>query len=205
MSDSIVDAAHAFLRGHTTGELRFEEHLRPVKYVITPDGRPAMPAMVAMIEAVDTVLFVPDCAEGAMELQVTLEPFEERGKDGAAADRWRIYHGQPDDVRWAYLHIDAARFQTLVIDGEVLVRPNPFTSDEGRLCKMMNQERPEDLKRMCAAFGGMDVEKPVMVGIDPLGIDVRAAFDVVRLPAPEPMATPQDAQRTLEAMAAKAR
>src|SRR6185295_5660481 len=105
MTDAVIDQAYAFLRGHTTGDLRFDEHLRPLKYVIAPDGRLIAPAMVAMIESVDTVLFVPDCAEGSMELQVTLEPFEDRGAAGADADRWRIYHGEPEDVRWASMHI----------------------------------------------------------------------------------------------------
>src|SRR4051794_25044944 len=115
MSDASIENAYAFLRRHTRGELRFDEHLRPLKFVIVPDGRLVAPAMVAMLQSVDTVLFVPACAENAMEIQVTLEPFEERGPDAASADRWRIYHGEPDDVRWAYLSIDAARFEDLVI------------------------------------------------------------------------------------------
>src|SRR5688572_18821962 len=109
MSDSTIDQAWAFIRGHTRGELRFDEHVVPKKYVIAPDGRLAAPVMVAMLLSADTVLFVPEFAEGAMELQVTMLQFEERGADAAIADRWRIYHGEPDDVRWAYLNLDAAR------------------------------------------------------------------------------------------------
>src|SRR5262245_20453476 len=187
MPDEIVDHAYSFLRGHSTGDLRFDEHLRPLKYVIGPDGRLIAPVMVAMLQAVDVVLFVPELQDDAMEVQVTMQQFQERGDDGAAADRWRIYHGEPQDVHWAFLTIDAARFGTNVIDGSALTRSNPLAQDEARLCRVMNQEHIDDLRGLCAHYGSMEVEQPVMVGIDPLGIDVRALFDVVRVPATQPM------------------
>ena len=204
MNDPAIDAAAAFLRGHSTADLRFDEHQRPIKYVTGPDGRLIAPVMVAMLNAVETVLFIPLFEDGAMEVMVTLTPFEERGLDGAAADRWRIYHGEPQDVRWAFMAIDSARFDSVVIDGTVLQRPNPLAQDEGRLCARMNKEHKVDLRRLCGRFGGMDVEDPVMVGIDPQGIDVRARFDVLRVPANEPMNTAADAQRILKSMAFQA-
>ena len=201
MSDPIVDAAHAFLRAHSTGELRFDEHLRPIKYVIGPDGRLVAPVMVAMLQSVDTVLFVPECVEGAMEVQVTLAQFDEHSPDGALADRWRIHHGEPPDVRWAFLDIDAARYEGAVIDGEALVRVNPLAGDEPGLCRDMNSDHADDLRRLCRHYAHIGVEAPVMVGIDPLGIDVRGMFDVIRVPAIEPMHTAVDARRVLQAMA----
>jgi hypothetical protein len=205
MTDAAIDQAWAFLRAHTTGELRFDDNLRPLKYVIDGAGRIVAPVMVAMLQSVDTVLFVPECVEHAMEVQVTLEEFQERGEDATAADRWRIYHGEPDDVRWAFARIDAARFETLVIDGEGLTRPNPLAVDESRLCRHMNRERLDDLRRLCIHFGKMSIENPVMVGIDPLGIDVRARFEVLRVPAPAPMDSAAQAQRVVDAMCLAAR
>src|SRR5688572_2319457 len=172
-ANSIIDRAWGFLRGNTRADLRFDEHIRPVKYVIAADGRLAAPVMVAMLQAMDGVLFVPEFVEDAMELQVTFFQFEERGPDAAVADRWRIYHGEPDDVRWAYLKIDAARFSGMVIDGDVLQRPNPLAADEARLCKELNRQ-PDVLRTLCERYGTMRVEQPVMVGIDPNGIDLRA-------------------------------
>jgi hypothetical protein len=201
MTDSIIDAAHAFLRAHTTGELRFDEHLRPVKYVIAPDGRLVAPVMVAMLRSVDTVLFVPECAEDAMEVQVTLVQFDEHSADGALADRWRIHHGDPPDVNWAFFEIDAARYKGNVIDGEALRRPNPLAGDEPGLCRAMNRERGEDLRRLCRQYANINVEEPVMVAIDPLGIDVRGMFDVIRVPGQEAMPTAAEARRVLQAMA----
>lgn len=200
-----LDRAWAFLRGNSTADLRFDENMRSIRYVIDREGRLIAPVMVAMLQAVDTVLFVPDCSDGAMELQVTLREFQERGKDAAASDRWRIYHGDPPDVRWAYLAIDAARFEGLVLDGEPLPRPNPLADGEPRLCRTMNQERPDDLRRLCERFGKMPVEQPVMVGIDPMGLDVRARFDVLRIAATRPMNTPAEAQTILDSMISQAR
>src|SRR5262245_4594915 len=192
MPDEIVDHAYSFLRGHSTGDLRFDEHLRPLKYVIGPDGRLIAPVMVAMLQAVDVVLFVPELQDDAMEVQVTMQQFQERGDDGAAADRWRIYHGEPQDVRWAFFSIDAARFNGSVVDGDALMRPNPLTMHESKICRDMNQNHMDDLRRLCANYAHMEVEQPVMVGVDPLGIDVRARFDVVRVPFLGPASTPDD-------------
>jgi hypothetical protein len=201
MSDAIVDAAHAFLRAHSTGELRFDEHLRPIKYVIAPTGRLVAPVMVAMLQSVDTVLFVPQCAEGSMEVQVTLDQFDEHSRDGALADRWRIHHGDPPDVNWAFFDIDAARHEGVVIDGEALLRANPLAAGEPGLCREMNSDHADDLRRLCRHYAHINVEEPVMVAVDPLGIDVRGMFDVIRVPAVEPMPTAADARRVLHAMA----
>ena len=201
MSDAIVDAAYAFLRAHSTGELRFDEHLRPIKYIIAPTGRPVAPVMVAMLQSADTVLFVPECAEGAMEVQVTLSQFDEHSPDGALADRWRIHHGDPPDVNWAFFDIDAARYEGTVIDGEALVRANPLAADEPSICRDMNRDHADDLRRLCRNYAHINVEEPVMVAIDPLGIDVRGMFDVIRVPAAKPMPNADEARRVLKAMA----
>jgi hypothetical protein len=199
MAEDPIQAAHAKLHAHSTADLRFDEHLRPLKYVIAPDGRLVCPVMVAMLQTADTVLFVPAYShdDAMLELQVTMLPFEERGEDGAQADRWRIHHGEPEDVRWAYLSIDAARFGELVIDGDALMIPNPLAGDEASLCRWINQEHADDLRALCAKFGSMKVEAPLMVGIDPLGIGVRATFDVVRIPASEPMHSARAARSIL--------
>ncbi len=203
-ADQLVERAHASLRGHTRGELRFDEHVRPVKYIVCPDGRLALPVMVAMLRTIDTVVFVPACEDGALELQVTLEAFDEHGTDGATADRWRIHHGQPDDVRWAYATIDAAKIDGHVIDGEALMRSNPLAEAEPALCRRINESRADDLKAMCVHFTQVQVHEPVLVGVDPGGFDVRGRFDVHRLPAPRPIESADEAMSIFDAMAAEA-
>lgn len=205
MLDPGVESAYAFLRGHTSGDLRFDEHLRPIKYVIAPDGRLVASVMVAMLQTGDTVLFIPQYAEGCMELQVTLLPLDERGPDGGLTDRWRIYHGDPEDVRWGHLEIDAARYGEFVIDGEALMRQNALSDGESAICRRINENDREDLRMLCRHHASIEIEAPVLVGVDPLGFDVRGAFEVTRVPAAEPMPTVADVERVLEAMTAKAR
>ncbi|MHC4447868.1 MAG: DUF2470 domain-containing protein [Planctomycetota bacterium] len=200
MPDELVEAAYAFLRGHTTGDLRFDEHVRPIKFVIGPEGRMVASIMYAMLEAVDTVLFVPEEADDAMQVQVTLAKLDEEGRDGAMTDRWRIYHGEPRDVHWAFLDLDAARYHDSVIDGDALVRANPLGADESRICKDINAVRSTSLRAVCRHFTGVDVEQPLLVGIDPLGFDVRGPFSVLRVRVAAPMNTADEAQQVLDQM-----
>jgi hypothetical protein len=203
MSEALVEKAYAFLRSHWRGDLRFDEHERAIEYVIAPEGPLVAPVMVAMLRAGDVVLAVPANTDGAMELSVTVEPFEERGADGALADRWRIHHGEPPDVRWARLRIDAARFGESIIDGVALERENPLASVEARLCREINRD-PERIRVLCRLRAGVDVEAPVMVAVDPLGIDVRGRFDVFRVAASRPFESADDVMAQLDAIAAGA-
>ena len=109
--------------------------------------------MYAMLEAVDAVLFIPQNAQGAMELQVTLSELDPDGPDAAATDRWRIYHGEPRDTHWAILDIEAARYEESIIDGVALVRPNPLVQVEPRLCQTINERHGADLRTLCRHFG----------------------------------------------------
>lgn len=186
MPDEIVERAHEFLRAHLGGRIRFDGDAIAIRIVIAPDGRLVAPVMVAMLTALETVLEIPDDAEENLHLMVSLEAFEENGPEGSRADRWRIYHGDPPDVRWAVMRIDAARFEGHFIDGEALERPNALASIESLLLRQLNHGDRAFLRRACDAanFGS---EAPVAVGIDERGIDVRRAFDIVRLRFTEPL------------------
>jgi len=203
--DQAAEQAHAFLRGHTRGDLRYDEHIGPVRYVIGPDGRLVASVTSQMLDAVDTVLFVPAFAEGAMEVQVTLSALDPEGAEEALADRWRIYHREPQEGRWAWLDPDAARYEDWVVDGEALRRANPLAADEARLCRQINQGRRDELGRVCRHFAQADVEEPLVVGVDPLGFDVRRRFDVARVPAPAAMATAELVEQVFAQMTRAAR
>ena len=199
-SDPAVDAALGFLRGYARADLRFDEHVQPIKYVISPDnGRIVAPAMVAMLRALDTVLLVPEDREGAMELMVTLQEFDERpgNPHGRLADRWRIYHGEPQDVRWAIMTIDAARFDGLFVDAEAFAQANPLAADEAQLCREVNRMHVDALRRLCTERGGMQIDKPVLVGADARGLDVRSAFDIVRVRFDKPASTIDEVRRII--------
>lgn len=205
MPDEIVHQTYAKLREHFSGDLRFDEHFRPVKYVIAPDGSLITNVMAAMLSGFNMVLFVPDNSDGALQLQVTIEPFEEDETGyGALADRWRIYHGEPEDVFWGKLYIDAAKFDEHVIDGEALMRENPLEKDMGRLCKLFNSEHRSDVKLLCEKLERLEVSEPVVVGVDAWGIDVRRRFDVVRLPFASPQKSAEEALAEFNRMVERA-
>jgi hypothetical protein len=200
MTEATLHEARAFLRAHSAGELQFDEHIRPLKIVIAPDGRIVAPVMVAMLEAADTVLFLPEANDASLQAQVTLEKFDECGPNGDLADRWRIYHGEPADVNWAFLHIDAAKFHGALIDGEALKTPNPLTADEARLCRETNEKHRDGLRDLIQRKTGLSIEAPTMVGIDPGGLDARGPFDIIRVEFDQPIADPSQVDAFLHAL-----
>lgn len=200
MSSSPIDQAILYLHQHLAGEFRFDEHVRPMKVVVGPSGDLVAPVMVAMIEAADTVLFLPEDSEHALQVQVTVVPFKESGPEGALADRWRIYHGEPEDLSWAHLSIDAARYDGHVIDGEALMCPNAIAAEEARLCTFLNGLGADTIHRICQRDLGVEIEQPVVVGVDQFGFDVRGRFSVFRVPSPRPMNTAAEAEATLRAI-----
>jgi hypothetical protein len=187
------------LRANLSGVLAFDEHVRPLKIVIAPDGRVVAPVMVGMIEAADTVLFLPEESDDALQIQVTLAPFEERGEGGALADRWRIYHGEPPDVRWAVLVLDAARLGEQVFDGDALRQPNALAKQEASLCRVLNEKHTDAVRELCVRRVSKRIENPRVVGVDQDGMDVRGQFEVYRIEAPAPFATETDVLAMLNA------
>jgi hypothetical protein len=177
----LLTAARSTLRAWTGGMLRFDEHVRQLKYVIAPDGRLVAPAMVAMLSTLDTALHIPEEDEDGLQLLVELHEFDAEGAEGALADRWRIYHGAPDDMLWAVMDIDLARFHGGTLDGEAMVLPNALAPYEAALCKLVNDGHREALAAALQGKLNITASDPLLVGVDPTGIDVRADRGVVRL------------------------
>jgi len=198
---SVVERAHRHLRRTLVGHFRFEGLDEPMKVVVAPDGHLVAPVMVAMLQAFDTVLFLPDDNEDSLQLQVSLEELKEHGPAGHLCDRWQAYHGAPPDVRWALLSIDAAKFEGLFVDGSALVRANPLAGEEARLCREFNGAASGDgaalLQQACNAALPERLENPVLVGVDEWGFDVRGTFRVHRIEAPQLLLCAEDARRAL--------
>lgn len=183
--------AWAFLRSNSTASLSFGENNFDISYVIIPDGRLVISAMVAMLQPCDMVMYVPEYADGCMEMHVSLEQFKEDAENGVFADRWQVYHGDPPDTQWAFVDIDAARFHDMFIDGETLRRDNALSAVEHTLCKTLN-EHQDVVRKMCASKTNVEVTIPFVVGVDPLGIDIRTPFGIVRVPADSPFDSSED-------------
>ncbi|MDP7008889.1 MAG: hypothetical protein QGI78_04885 [Phycisphaerales bacterium] len=189
----VADDTWKFLRGNSTATLRFGEHLHEVSYVFCNDGTMVIPAMVAMLQPQDMVMYVPEYAEDCVEMHVTLEQFSEEGIGGVYADRWQMYHGESPDVQWARVTIDAARFHEMFVDGAGLHRENEFANEEPAMCKQLNTN-PKELIHVCKGSVGVDVASPLLVGVDPFGLDIRARFGIVRLEPEKPFANTQEVQ-----------
>ena len=192
-----AEGAWRFLRSNTTASLSFGENNFDISYIIIHDGRLVISAMVAMLQPCDIVMYVPGYEEGCMEMHVSLIQFLDTGKNGVLADRWQVYHGEPPDTQWAFVDIDAARYHDMFIDGETLSRKNQLAAKERSICKTLN-EQTDLVRRACVAKTNVDVTNPFVVGVDPLGIDIRAPFGIIRIQADQPFTTPEDVLGFLE-------
>ena len=55
----------------------------------------------------------------------------------------------------------------------------------------------DGLRAACLREREIEIKEPRLVGVDPLGFDVRGRFDVVRLDSPTVMTTEEDARLVL--------
>ncbi|MDE0889181.1 MAG: DUF2470 domain-containing protein [Phycisphaerales bacterium] len=203
-----IRAAAAFLRGNLSGLIRFDTEYMPIRVVLAPDGRIVASVMESMLRSSDCALHLPeepeDQEQEVIQLMVSLERFEEDGEYGHLADRWRIYHGDPPDVRWAVMTIDFCKFGKFAIDGETMVFPNLLSDDEAAVCRLMNQDRAADLRALALRFREIDIEEPRLVGVDPLGFDIRGQFDVVRIDSDRDLVSGEDAIAHMDELLASA-
>lgn len=199
---AIIEEACNLLRSWSKGDLRFDDNIVSCRFVHACDGRLVAPVMVAAMHTSDTVLMIPDEHAPVLELLLSISPFEEEGPDGRWADRWRIYHGEEEDINWVFLDIDMGRMSGIVIDGDALIRTNPLAEDEPGLCRAINELGPPVLHQMCRSRIGQEVESPLVVGVDPTGLDLRARFDVLRIPFPMAMDLPEDILRAIRSWGA---
>ena len=192
-----IRAAVAFLRGNLSGLIRFDTEYMPIRIVMAPDGQIVASVMESMLRSTDCALYLPeepeDQEQDVLQLMVSLERFEEDGEHGHLADRWRIYHGDPPDVRWALMAIDFCKFGQLAIDGEAMMVPNSLSEDEAAVCRLMNQDRTADLRTLALRYQEIEIEEPRMVGVDPLGFDIRGRFEVVRVASDRNLTSGEDA------------
>lgn len=188
MRDEAVDRTLESLHAHLKGFIRFDGDRVAIKVIVAPDGAIVAPVMESMLRSVDVALELPDEGEDGVQVMVTMERLDPEGPLAGLCDRWRAYHGEPEDVRWARMTPDAARHQQWFVDGEALLQANPLAKDEPGLLKALNAAPRHFLKALCAASRA-PAEQPVAVGVDPGGIDVRRAHDVVRLPFPARLET----------------
>ena len=199
-----LQRALSFMRGHLGGLIRFDTEYLPIRVVFAEDGRLVAPVMESMLMSTDCAIYLPEEPQQnddeIAQVMVTLHRFEENGPEGGLADRWRIYHGEPDDVRWAVMTVDFCKFGGFAFDGEAVMQPNPLASDEPAICREVNADREEALRAAVLAAVEIEMESPRLVGVDPLGFDVRGRFQVARIPIDKPMIDAQAARDRIESL-----
>jgi len=180
------------LRRHYSCKLRFGELLIDCRYVLDPaTGRPVMPVPAQVLcenrspsddPDAEVVIFVPDdsTSEAAEALQILAlpEPIEPRAHE--AGDRYLVYHGAANERCWAALSVQSVRWHGAVVSGEEMLTPNPLRGVEPRVCKALNAD-PGRIGVACQRATGTLPMTPLVVGVDPDGIDVRARFGVIRI------------------------
>ena len=196
--------ALSFMRGHLSGLIRFDTEYLPIRIVFAEDGRLVAPVMESMLMSTDCAIYLPEEPQEnddeIAQIMVTLHRFEENGPEGGLADRWRIYHGEPEDVRWAAMTTDFCKFGGFAFDGEAVMQPNPLAAVEPAICREVNADREEALRRVVLAEAEIDMESPRLVGVDPLGFDVRGRFQIARIPSEELLVDEQVARDRLESL-----
>jgi hypothetical protein len=190
----LLAQARRTIRAWTAGDLRHDALTTPLKYAPAPCGRLIAPVNGAMLEAVDCALAIPDEHSPSLDMAVSLAEFEPLGAAESNSDRWKIYHGVPPFPRWALIDIDMARFQGAILDGSALQHSNPLAAVEPRVCGSLNRGDERVLPAAIERCLGVQVESPRAVGLDPLGLDIRTRFDVLRINFPTPLPDPATAE-----------
>ncbi|MEM1422708.1 MAG: hypothetical protein AAGH64_01770, partial [Planctomycetota bacterium] len=178
--DALRNATERLL-AHREGTLHFEEHFVPTPFVTDPaSGRLVMPVPEAAFFAPEHIFFVPEEAQDALQLLLSVE----RAEESALTDRWMAHHGEPEHVRWAECYIDAAKRQPWVFDGDALMLTNPLAGDEPWIVRTLNEDEPH-VRRVVSAIVEKEATEAQVVAVDDLGAHVRARFGVVRATFPE--------------------
>lgn len=147
-------------------------------------SRFVLPVPPVALDADEVVIWIPEERDDA--LQVLVSPFEIDGMTEAAADRWRIYHGQEPDAHWAAAEPIGVRLGPMVAGGDEIDLANHLATAEPRLCKTFNAE-PAKIGALAHAFDPRAHGVCTLVGVDQLGLDIRSRWDIVRVPFGEPI------------------
>lgn len=193
----IATEADRILHSHHEGVVCIGERHLTRRYVMDPATcRPvvALPPEIAD-DVPQVVLSVPDDSEPAIEVLATHKRIDRRTH--AAADRFLIYHGEPEDRALFLLDIETARCHAGLVSGDEIAAPDPLHDAEPELCLEMNSD-PARLARACGAGSKVRPAEPVMVGIDRYGFDVRARFGIVRVEFAAPVSDEEGARRAIE-------
>lgn len=158
-------------------------------------SRLVLPVPTVALDADEVVIHIPEEREDS--LQVLVSPFEIDGNIEAAADRWRIYHGDEPDAHWVAAEPIGVRLGPMVAGGDEINLTNALADHEPRLCKRFNAQ-PARIGALAHRYDIRAHGVCTLVGVDHLGLDIRSRWDIVRVPFGEPITNAEDAERRIQ-------
>ncbi len=157
-------------------------------------SRFVLPVPTVALDADEVVIHIPE--ERDDSLQVLVSPFEIDGNTEAAADRWRIYHGDEPDTHWVAAEPIGVRLGPMVAAGDEIDLTNILAEHEPRLCKRFNAS-PARIGALAHKFDIRAHGVCTLVGVDHLGLDIRSRWDIVRVPFGEAITDAAQAERRI--------
>lgn len=202
MSSTPAEAVRS-LRATAQGHLLADaDTVRPVLWVIDRRrGHLLFPMPRELDDLTEAQLMIPEEHDPRLAALLSIEVTD--APPAAAEIRHEVYHGAAREARWAVATIEALRYHGEAFDGEALDLIDPLAEHEPALCRGLNADSHR-LAEICRHHAGTRVPKPVAVGVDPDGIDVRARFGIVRIEFAEPVLTLEGAKRAIAELAAGA-
>jgi len=186
------------IRRFTRGVFRVDDETWPALFVV--DGRDGSVVFPCDAEnAGSGVLYAPDDGFDELAILVETEVFTPRFDE--VKDRHQAYHGRADGRDWLRGIVDSVKWKGRVFPGAEVVGPNPLRSVEPGLCMTLNSDR-DRLAEVTRLLTGFKPESAVCVGVDPLGMDVRARAGVIRVEWPREIESPEQAHAVVGALLA---
>ncbi len=194
-----IGRAIRLLRGHTKGTLLADSTpCDEALYLVDPrTGSLVLTIEESALDAQDVLMVIPQDRFDApmrVSLELTTDIDEE------ACDRFLAYHlHQPCSI-WARGRINFAKLESgEVVGNDELEIPNPLIDALPGLCKKLNTDR-KALAQVCTLLTKAKVDDPLAVGIDPIGMDVRTKFGVLRVEFPSPVESATQAEDVIAAL-----
>ncbi len=149
------------------------------------------------LDADELTLCLPD---DTFDAEATLLVHAHDAREDRWTDRHLAYHPDARPPALARAAVDSAKLRDGdIVEGSMLGLTNPLLDAEPALCKSLNADR-DALRKLCGLMTGTEPERPVAVGVDRYGIDVRGRFGVIRLDLPAPCGDPAEAEKVVAAL-----
>lgn len=175
-----VEQPVSLLWNHRRGELLCPDAAFRIFYAIEPK-RGTLVSIVphAALDADEATLCIPADGNECLQLLVELRGVTEEAA-GAAADRFSAYHGANHKGLWCIMKVIGGKVSGIVLEPDDLPLAHALAPTESALLRQLNADRAL-LARAVNSRLGIMLHDAIAVGVDPRGIDIRAAEGINRI------------------------